>query len=30
MPVAAIIEDPAELGKIIEWAKQQEQERSVL
>jgi hypothetical protein len=26
MTVVAIIEDPAELAKIIEWAKKQEQE----
>jgi hypothetical protein len=29
MSVVAIIEDPKELGKIIDWAKQQERERSV-
>jgi len=29
MSVVAIIEDPKELTKIIDWAKQQEQERQV-
>ncbi len=29
MSVVAVIEDPKELGKIIDWAKQQEREKTV-